>query len=64
LAKNGSFQWYIYSHGNQLRISVFGNFGGREEKATIIKIQSKNTNCRNSAEKKRVTTTSQKQLIG
>jgi len=32
LAKNGSFQCYIYSHGNQLRISVFGNFHGREEK--------------------------------
>jgi hypothetical protein len=33
-------------------------------RAAIIKIQSKNTNSRNSAEKKRVTTTSQKQLIG
>jgi hypothetical protein len=32
LAKNGSFQCYIYSHENQLRISVFGNFVGREEK--------------------------------
>jgi len=33
-------------------------------RAAIIKIQSKNSNCRNFVEKKRVTTTSQKQLIG